>query len=286
VDAVGACPTRDAVLEALQPVLVPAGARGTAPPRVSDLGDRFEVTAAGQVAQYADAGRDCVERARVAAVFIALALNPPAALAGPAEPKPPTIVSPPPPPLRVEPVVPPPRWFGLELGARLDGALAGVSGSSVVFGVEVRGAIGRGAFGATVGAAALSSTVNNYESPNTSQVIPVREQRFPLSAGVMARLRLPASLEGSADVGLAVVLLTLRGEELAIVQDATRLDVGARAGVGVRMRREEGGLAPFLRLHFEFFPRPYSLEVAPLGMIGTTRRFWLGATAGVAFHTL
>ena len=47
------------------------------PPRVTDLGDRFEVAVAGQGGLYTDINRDCVERARIAAVFIALVLTTP-----------------------------------------------------------------------------------------------------------------------------------------------------------------------------------------------------------------
>ena len=74
------CPTREAVAAALSPAL--AHIRPNLDPlpsdfRLADLGDAFEVTVGRQVQRYADAARDCAERARVAAVFVALAMNPP-----------------------------------------------------------------------------------------------------------------------------------------------------------------------------------------------------------------
>jgi hypothetical protein len=74
IEVTGDCPTREAVMAALLPVLGVEPPRPLRePPRVSDAGDRFEVTALGQSQEYVDTARNCVERARVAAVFIVLA---------------------------------------------------------------------------------------------------------------------------------------------------------------------------------------------------------------------
>src|SRR5262245_13057849 len=101
VETAGQCPARDAVMAALRPVLGDEALRSTAgASRVSDLGDRFEVVALGQVRQYADPARDCAERARVAAVFITLTVKPPV-FAMPAAPAPAPkvrVVAPPPAP--------------------------------------------------------------------------------------------------------------------------------------------------------------------------------------------
>src|SRR5205814_3430832 len=102
VEAAGQCPERAAVMAALQPVLGDEALRSTRGlSRVSDLGDRFEVVALGQTRQYADPNRDCAERARVAAVFIALTVMPPM-FAMPSPPAPPAarVVAPPPPIVR------------------------------------------------------------------------------------------------------------------------------------------------------------------------------------------
>ncbi len=78
VDVTGKCPSAEAVAVALgSAVGTEMKAIGKDVPKVTDLGDRFSVSAFGQAREYADPGRDCDERARAAAVFIALALNPP-----------------------------------------------------------------------------------------------------------------------------------------------------------------------------------------------------------------
>ena len=78
VDVTGKCPSVEAVAVALGSAVgsdTKPGAGGV--PKVTNLGDRFSVSAFGQAREYPDPGRDCDERARAAAVFIALALNPP-----------------------------------------------------------------------------------------------------------------------------------------------------------------------------------------------------------------
>ena len=108
------CPTREAVAAALSPAL--AHIRPNLDPlpsdfRLADLGDAFEVTVGGQVQRYADAARDCAERARVAAVFVALAMNPPSL--EPPRPPPPV-----PPPAVQQPQPPPAPERRSELAVR------------------------------------------------------------------------------------------------------------------------------------------------------------------------
>jgi hypothetical protein len=69
---------------------------------VTDLGRSFRVFVNGQVRDFEDPGRNCLERAATATVFIALVLEPPSLIAPP--PVPPPVVIPPPPPM----VMPPP----------------------------------------------------------------------------------------------------------------------------------------------------------------------------------
>src|SRR5207237_3879135 len=135
--AQGSCPSGEAVRAALLAALTEAPVPNGQPPRVTDLGDRFQVDAAGQTGAFVDVARDCTERARVAAVFIALALSPPAAPERPAPPPPPP---PPPPPAPG----PPRRWFELAVEARLDGASFGAPAKTrLAWGGEVRAALGR-----------------------------------------------------------------------------------------------------------------------------------------------
>jgi hypothetical protein len=275
VEADGACPTSDAVRAALLPVVATTSAGAQPAPRVSDLGPRFAVVAAGQTGVFVDESRDCVERARVAAVFIALALNPPVPPA-----RPPVVVAPPPPP------PPPPvapargRWFSAALLARFDGAEAG-SGTDLdgTWGGEIRGALGYGALGLSVTAGMLAPTVSTFG------VVTVREQRFPLSVALALQRDLPARFRLAGDAGVALVPFTLQGQGLETVQPATRFDVGARLSVELRFPPLGGQLTPLLGLHAEYFPRTYALVVDPLGDVGTSSNLWVGTSLGLAFET-
>jgi hypothetical protein len=158
------CPTREAVAAALSPALVHIRPNADPLPsdfRTVDLGDAFEVTASGQAQRYADAARDCAERARVAAVFVALAMNPPSLEAPRPPTPPPPVVQPPPPP-------PPPEggWLFLGLAARLDGAVGGggEATSGATAGGEIDVAFGRGSFGVEATAGAMTATENTVVS--------------------------------------------------------------------------------------------------------------------------
>lgn len=282
VTAVGACPARDAVLVALAPVVRPAADGRAGAARVVDQGDRFDVSAAGQRAQYSDPARDCGERARIAAVFIALALNPPVLAPAAAPPH----VAPPPSAevaAAPAPTVASPAaawWWAVGAGARLDATTAGHQPSSTVVtpGAEVRAALGRGAVGLFAVAGALGPSRARFDA------LSVRQTRFPLSLGATARVGAPGTWQVTGDLGVALSLFSVRAQGLASASTETRLDVGARLAVGVRAPAVAGGhVVPFIELHSEFYPWPYTLEVEPLGDIGKTSRLWVGASAGAWF---
>jgi hypothetical protein len=277
IETSGSCPTAEEVSVTLAPLLGASAPErlieGAA--RVDDLGDRFEVAVGGQTRQYVDVARDCPERARVAAVFIALALNPPIA---------PTVP-------RVEALRPTEPssaetmashwWARLALGGRIEHAPAaeGRSSPAAVLGGELGAAVGRRTLGVTVAGGILAPAVVSFGS------VPISEQRFPFRVAATVRSKIPGPFEVAGDVGLSFVLLRLRGNELDTIDPATRLDVGGRAGLALDLRSPASSWAPFLALHVEYFPRPYQLEVGPLGRIGSTERLWVGASAGLSWQT-
>jgi hypothetical protein len=272
------CPTREAVAAALSPALVhirPNVDPLAADFRLADLGDAFEVTAGGQVQRYADVARDCTERARVAAVFVALAMNP---LSLEAPPPPPPV-----PPLAIQPSPPPPErersWLSVGVAARVDGAVgadndatAGVTG-----GGELDVVVGRGSFGIEATAGVVTPT------HNTIAAVEVSQQRFPCSLSAAFRRRAGAHLELGAAVGAALTPFTLHGQGLDMTLPVTRLDAGAR--VKLELRVTGPTLEPFANLHVEYFPRTYEIAVAPLGNIGTTAPLQLGLSVGVALQS-
>lgn len=273
----GECPSAEAVTAALGSALgSEARPRAADVPRVADHGDRFAVSALGQTREYVDPARDCDERARAAAVFIALALNPPVAPAAPA-PNPaataPVAVAAPSAAAARESE----RWFDLAAAARLDGGTA--PETSAAFGFEARASVGlRRWLGVAAGAGVLAPTERQLSSSLT-----IRQQRFPLSVALAARYAMSPRFVVAGAAGAALVPLTVRGEALDGASQATRLDVGVRLAVELRFRATQR-LAPFVDLHAEIFPRAYQLDVEPLGTVASTGRFWVGAAVGLALE--
>ena len=276
VTVTGECPSAGAVTAALGSALGGEARTGVADsPRVSDEGDRFSVVALGQSRQFADPARDCDERARAAAVFIALVLNPPVVPRAP-QPAPRSgaaqqvAVAPPP----AEPVRASQRWIDLGAAARFDGGPASDSGAALGF--EARAAAGWRWLGVAATAGVLAPTESRLSS------VTIRQQRFPLSVALTARRDVSPRFAVAGAVGAALVPLTLRGETPG-GSSATRLDAGIRLAVEARFRVSPR-LAPFLDLHAEIFPRAYELDVDPLGSVGSTGRFWAGVAAGLLFE--
>jgi hypothetical protein len=277
IEASGSCPSAEEVSATLAPLLGSSAPKGPVEgaARVHDLGDRFEVAAAGQTGQYVDAARDCAERARVAAVFIALALNPPAA---------PTV-----PRVDAQPAAEPsgsgtvgsPWWARLALGGRIEHSPTadGRSSPPASLGAELGAVVGKRTLGVTVAGGVLAPTVVTFGS------VAVHEQRFPFRVAAAVRHKMPGPFELAGDLGLSLVLLRLRSDALDTIDPATRLDVGGRAGLALSLCALASRWAPFLDLHVEYFPRPYEFEVGPLGRIGSTERLWVGASAGLSWQT-
>ena len=275
VAVTGACPNADAVTAALASALGHEAKRDLAGvAKVTDEGDRFSVTVLGQTRQYGDPARNCDERARAAAVSIALALNPPVVLAPV-----PVVRDGAAPQVSVTATEAAParasvRWIDVAAAARLDGGQAPATGAA--FGFEARVAVGWRWLGVAATAGILAPTDSTLSS------VAVRQQRFPLSVALTARRGLAQRLAVAGAVGAALVPLTLRGEALAGASQATRLDAGVRLACELRFLATPR-LAPFIGLHAEIFPRPYQLDVDPLGTIGSTGRLWVGASAGLSF---
>jgi hypothetical protein len=281
VDVTGTCPSADAVAVALgsalgtEPKPGETNANGKNAPKVTDLGDRFSVSALGQAREYADPARDCDERARAAAVFIALALNPPIVPAPPLPPAPPVPVQ----TAARPPLAPPPSARSLEVGAaaRVDSATQ--PETSFAIGFEVRAAVGWRWLGVTAMAGVLAPTDSRFSA------VTVRQQRFPLSLALTARHRLGERLAVAGAVGGALVPFTLRAGGIDGAPSSTRLDAGVRLALELAVLATPR-LAPFIGVHAEIFPRAYELDVGPpsnVGNVGSTGRFWLGASVGLSF---
>ena len=278
-DGTPSCPTRDAVAQAVAQAIPPALHDGAATAgelpasvQITDLGDGFEVTVGREVQRYADPARDCTERARVAAVFVALVLSPPAAPAP--RPTAPVVIAPLPPPV---PAPPAPDAFRAGVAARFDAAAGGgqAATAGAAIGGEARLSVGRHALGIQATAAVLTATESVLKD------VRVREQRFPCSLAATLRRRAGQHVELAGAAGVSLTPFTLRGQGLMSPSPSTRLDVGGRLEFTARWTGH--ALSPFAGVHVEYFPHTYDLAVTPLGAIGTTAPLQVGASAGVDF---
>ena len=281
------CPRPDAVWKELVTLVPPerlearlrAVTRGKAPlVELVDLGVPYRILAAGQVREYRDESRDCAYRARIAAVFVALAIDPaqlPAQL--PAQPP-----MPPPAPPPVPQTAPPPvddlqsPRARLDLGATAVGGL-GPDDHVGQLGAELRWSAGRHRLGPEAGVTALLPV------DHTVGGVRLRQWRLPIDAGVRARIAGPR-FERYGELGVSVALLSERALELATPKSQTGIEVGLRLAVGVHAAR--GRFSPFAALSGELVPIPPTIFALPAGTVGHTPIFWIGATAGASLSFL
>jgi hypothetical protein len=277
------CPRPDAVWSELVTLVPPerlqarlrAATRGKTPlVEIVDLGVPYRLLAAGQIREYRDESRDCAYRARIAAVFVALAIDP-AQL--PVQPE-----MPPPAPPPVAQAVPPPaddtppRRARLDLGATAVGGLGPEDHLGQV-GAELRWSGGRRRLGPEIGVTALLPV------DNTVGGVRLRQWRLPIDAGLRARISGPR-FEPYGELGVSAALLSERALDLATSRSQTGIEIGLRLAVGLHAAR--GRVAPFAALSGELVPAPPAIFALPAGTVGHTPIFWIGATAGASLSFL
>jgi len=248
-----------------------AGA-GTPVVQIFDLGVPYRIVAAGRVREYRDETRDCAYRARIAAVFVALAIDP-AEL---------SMEPPPPPPGPAPPTAPPPVPAPRPV-ARLELAATGQLGIgsgevSALGGLAVRGAFGRGRLALVVGTAVLAP------SDFTLEGVRLRQWRLPVDVGLRGQLDGPR-LRPYGEIGVGLALLSERALSLADSNGGTSLEIGARMAAGLRLATR-GRLAPFIALDGELVPSPAQLFALPRGVLGHTPSVWVGAAIGASLGFL
>lgn len=238
---------------------------------VEDEGESFSVSLPGDVRRFDDAGRDCAERARAAAVFVALRLDPPeleAASPSVEDPAAPESQPPEVDPLRVR--------SQLELGPFLLVAPAAeITAPAPLGGLALRYFYGA-RVGLSVGLAASLPGTLHYPS------LDVRALWFPLDVGARVQL-LQGEHELSLDVGVALTFFVVRGEELPEAEEHLRVELGGRLGLIYHywFTPRWGILAGAQALAF---PRPYRFVVEPGSLVGSTPSAWFGGSFGVAFR--
>jgi hypothetical protein len=275
--AEGACPDATQLEQALQPLLeqgvtlvFEATASTTRRASVVDSGDQYAIEIDRERRAVEDARRDCVERARVAAVFIALNMQAP-----PAKPEPPPEPEPEPEP--EEPEAPPlPPGLGVSLFAlgehSTDAARTTFGGGASIFYVHAP-------FRFELGAGVLAPIELELD-PRDDIRGRARLLRVPLALTASYLLRL-SSFELGPTLGLAIDVLHIEGEGEGIERPQTgiRLSPGLLAGADLHLwiSRYVGLL---LRLQMRAFPMVYRFEVEPAGRLGEAPRLWLSGQLG------
>jgi hypothetical protein len=286
IAAVGACPGADAVAQTVETLIphraIPVPRRG-AEVNVADQGDSYRVQVVVEGATHArlyrDVGRDCAHRARVAAVFVALTLMPPELLMeSPPTPPPPPLAAPPAAVVAAPPPAPVPRpsWRpSFALAGVLDVAPAVLDAPSIVSpGAELRVGLQKGRVAGELGIGVQPAA--GFARAGVS----VRQRRVPLDASVVFRQPVRGAIQLGAAAGVAAAAFAIEGVSSPVNGESTRLELGARGAVEVRITSSSRRLSAFLGAHAIYFPRSYELAMTPMGVIGHTPSLWLGGQLG------
>ena len=278
------CPSAAEVIQELTPLLPhtqiePSGGDDRKPAAesasINDQGERVRVRVAGQERVFRDPERSCRERARTAAVFIGLVVDPP--ILPEVERAPPKPL-PAPPPQRAQPKPSPPGTpLTLELGPLLEAApISDAQQVPLAGGFGGRLAWGRG-LSLVAGAAFLLPT---------RLALPQADARLvwlPFDLALRATQEVE-TLALAAELGPEFALLFVSGERVKNPRTSTRLELGARGAVSLTWSMSTH-LGAFMTLFGVWRPKPYEFRVNPGLESGTTPPLWVGASLGLSFRT-
>jgi hypothetical protein len=225
---------------------------------VSDLGARYRVESDGLDREVEDPLRDCVERARVAAVFLALNMK-----ARPTQES----------NRAAQPLQLGAQWF-----------------ATAAYATEIdRGSVGAG-LGVWGGHASMRFAL-------TAAILTMTRIALGASGdvrGSVELMRLPLHLTASylfhagplalgPSLGLELDLLRIHGAGVDRPQTAWRIDPGVSAAADLHLQLAAAwSLA--LRLGVSALARAYDLSLDPTGPLGKTPRLWLSAGLGLEWR--
>ena len=245
--------------------------------RVRDRGDSYSVYTRDLAREIDDPLRDCLERARVAAVFIALNVKPAPKPVPEPEPEPEFEPEPEPEPESE------PESDRVGFGVMLFGGGAYASELD-----RIAPGAGAGAWVAHRGwrfvlsAAVLASAELELASSETltGGAVDLMRMPFNLTAGYALRA---GPVEVGPALGLAFDLLRLEGVGVEDPQTELRANTGflVAGDLQVRILPQLSGV---VRVGMSWFPRAYDLSVDRAGRLGRTPRLWFSATAGFGWQ--
>lgn len=259
----GGCPSAALVRERLAPLVEgeralavseAATSRDVQSAEVEDRGEVYRVTIGGAVRELRDERRDCVERARVAAIFIALNAHDGEA-AGER-------------PLR-------PLTYGMRALAEL----------AYLPELERFGAGGSVAPWLALGRLRLALSAGAFSPLRVAPVEATSE------TGAARLVRVPVALQTSywlhrralgvaPSLGFGLELMHIRGAELPRTERALRVTASGALALDAAVQITER-LAISLRLSVTALARAYRLQVEPAGALGRTPRLIVGAALGI-----
>jgi hypothetical protein len=281
----GVCPTSRAIEDVLASLL-PAGLSGEPVPQagVSDRGETYVVVVGERAKTYVDGARNCAERARVAAVFIALVLAPevpPTKASSTPNPAPSASAAPSPSRIAPQTDAPTPRVLRFDLRGALQSAPQGGLFSP---GVELGVAAAAQRFGLGAECGWLSPAALNVSGAGERILL----ERFPCAIGPSLRLVPGAGpVEVSLDADVVLGAIVARGRGFATTYDSARFEVGARIALNAVFFVAAGprhvGFAPVVGFEATYVPVVYDLVVMPRPVVARTPSVWAGITAGVSW---
>lgn len=286
------CPSRDATLSAVNALL---GQSTTRPEELAqidltDLGDRFAITVKGRTREYAEPSHNCAQRARMAAVFVALTLAPPdigdssqeavAEVSPSTDAPPPAAVASAAPPQPVAPLEAPkqPAASTTQSNWRTELDVAGnlsldLARSRVDGGLLVRGVLSRTQWGITVGLdlpARGSFDLQGLQVTQTRYTAELAAQRNWVLGGVRV----------AAELGPSLTLLQLKQSARPDAERVTHWLVGAHTGLYFTLVSQR--FSPFVGVSCQLLPYRIPIVVQPEGTVGHTSTLWVSASLGVA----
>jgi hypothetical protein len=277
----GTCPSAAMLSSTLETLLPENNAPVVV--EVADDGAHYEITVGSKTKAFADPARRCEERARVGAVFVFLAVAPPAVdvLSAFEEkketPAPPVVVVAE--PQHVAPPAEKPQVWHVDVETTPllfeAGFASGAQNVAVDGGLEGRVVVSAKWLGVSLGVGGMYTTATlDFGSAGSARV-----SRVPIDVSLRPLWR-RGPVELAAELGLRGVVTTLDGIDMPQAEHSVRGDVGVRVAALGRF-----WLAPRAGVFFSAFATgslaPIELRVDPYGRVGSTPALWTGASLGL-----